>query len=52
MAKKEKVIVTETVEELKPLTLEDTLEYHLSRCDGNTLSKQQVRAIFQSLFRA
>lgn len=35
----------------KELNKEELLEYHLGRLPWNSLSKQEVRAIFQSLFR-
>lgn len=39
------------VKAAKEPTKEELLEYHLGRLPWNSLSKQEVRAIFQTLFR-
>lgn len=56
---KEEIVIEEVKEEIIIeeftrwfATQEEELEYHLARCEGNFLVKDQVRAIFNSLFRA
>ena len=50
VAKEAKVAKPKVV--AKEKTKADELEFHLGRLEGNSVSKQEVRAIFQSLFRA
>lgn len=49
-------LVVDLIEKVKQLevlepTKSEQLEYHLSKFVGNTLDKQEIRAIFASLFR-
>ena len=42
--------IEEQLEAVAP-TKSEELEFHLSKFDSNSLSKQEIRAIFASLFR-
>lgn len=47
-AKKKEV---KEVKQAKSELLAEKLEYHLARLPGNSLTKQEIRAIFAALFR-